>query len=105
MRRYIRRNVTAAEFVLRFARLRGLSDKKLLGQFLARLFWNDDLLVLANALLIEKLEGQGFVAITEEDTEKGFLTRLIDWLSDPENRAKLEAIIKWFMELLDSLDP
>ena len=39
-------------------------------------------------------------AETAEGDDRGLFERIIDWLADPENRAKLEAIIEWFVKIM-----
>ena len=88
----MRRDRTAGEFVLRFARLKKIGDKK----FLGRLFKNEDKRFLADALITERLTEIGLDAETEEE---GFLARLFAWLSDKDNRALLEELIAWITAL------
>ena len=92
----LRRDRTAGEFVLRFARHRKIGDKRQINRILK----SDDLRFIANALIHERLEDDGATAGEEE----GFFARLISWLADPENQAKIEAIIKWLQELFAGFD-
>ena len=58
---------------------------------------------------IAVLVAEEFEAYEEEnppaDPQKGFLARLVDWLADPANQAKLLAIIEFFMGLIDQFFP
>ena len=96
----IKRDRTAGEFVLRLARFKKIGDRKLL----TRVLKNEDLRWMANVLITERLAEEGFNTAEETAQGEGFFARLITWFSDPENQAKIEAIIKWLQELFAGFD-
>ena len=92
----LRRNKSVGEFVLRFARLKNIGPSGT-RKGIGRILRNEDQRFMADAMIAERLSDAGL----GEEEESGFLQRILEFFSDPENRAMLEEIISWITTFFD----
>lgn len=95
-----KRDRSVGEFVLRLARFKKIGNRKLL----TRVLRDEDLRWMAGTLIAERLAEEGFDTAEEAAQGAGFFARLVDWLSNPENQAKIESIIEWLTKLFAGFD-